>query len=63
VSRPNVTDKIVVGLSFARACVLDQRASSHKRRDHQWDDDYKIALDAIDEIVRAHAKSKKAKGA
>lgn len=60
-SRPNVTDKTVDGLSFARACVLDQRSSSHKREDHSWDDRYRDALEALDEIIRAHQKSEKAK--
>jgi hypothetical protein len=58
-SRPNVTDKIIDGLDFARACVLDQRAASHKRDDHHWDDRYRDALDALDEIVRAHKKSQR----
>lgn len=60
-SRPNVTDKIIDGLNFARACVLDQRASSHNRGDHNWDARYRDALDAIDEIVRAHKKSERTK--
>ena len=33
VSRPNVTDEVVTGLAFARACVLDQQAASHA---HCW---------------------------
>ena len=53
-SRPNITDKVVDGLDFARACVLDQRASSHGRKDYSWDDRYASALDAIDFIVSAH---------
>ena len=56
-SRPNVTDKIVDGLGFARACVLDQRVASHKRKDHSWDDRYTAALDALDAITTAHAKA------
>jgi hypothetical protein len=59
VSRPLVTDAAVRGLEFARACVLDQRASSRARADHSWDTRYQEALAAIDEIVRAHEKSKK----
>ncbi len=58
-SRPNVTDDLVDGLGFARACVLDQRVASHARKDHGWDQRYQTALDAIDTIVRAHKKSKK----
>jgi hypothetical protein len=54
VSRPNSTDEVVDGLDFARACVLDQRAASHKRKDHGWDKRYDAALDAINFIVRAH---------
>lgn len=56
-SRPNVTDKTVDGLRFARACVLDQRVASHARDDHSWDDSYRRALEALDEIVMQHAKS------
>lgn len=61
-SRPNVTDAIVNGLEFARACVLDQRDASHSRKDHTWDDRYRAALDAIDHIKRAHEKSAKTTG-
>jgi hypothetical protein len=53
-SRPNITDEVVNGLDFARACVLDQRASSHGRKDYSWDAQYETALDAIDFIVGAH---------
>lgn len=60
-SRPNVTDEIVDGLGFARACVLDQRAASHNRGDHGWDKRYASALAAIDEITNAHKKAAKAK--
>lgn len=60
-SRPLITDVIVQRLEFARACVLDQRAASHKRGDHGWDVRYREAIDAIDAIVRAHKKSEKAK--
>lgn len=61
-SRPNVTDEVVDGLGFARACVLDQRVASHNRKDHSWDARYVAALDAIDSITRAHERlSKKAK--
>lgn len=56
-SRPNVTDAVIVGLSFARACVLDQRSASHKRKDHSWDERYTEALDAIQSIVAAHLKA------
>lgn len=56
-SRPNVTDAIVEGLSFARACVLDQRFASHGRKDHSWDKRYTEALAAIDAIVSAHKQS------
>ena len=58
-SRPNVTDKIVDGLGFARACVLDQRVASHNRKDHSWNDRYTAALDALDAIVNAHKRSMK----
>lgn len=58
-SRPNVTDAVVKGLAFARACVLDQRAGSHRRGDHGWDARYREALDAIDAIIKNHEKSKK----
>lgn len=62
VSRPNVTDDIIDGLGFARACVLDQRVASHKRKDHSWDKRYSEALAAIDAIVAAHTRAtKKAK--
>ncbi len=58
-SRPNVTDNIVDGLNFARACVLDQRSSSHIRNDHSWDNRYAAALEAINFIVGAHKQSAK----
>ena len=58
-SRPHVTDDLVKGLAFARACVLDQRAASHSRKDHQWDASYTAALSAIDLIVGAHKKAAK----
>lgn len=58
-SRPNVTDEIVNGLGFARACVLDQRVASHARGDHGWDKRYQEALAAIDAIVQAHKKASK----
>jgi hypothetical protein len=57
VSRPNVTEEIVDGLAFARACVLDQRAASHNRGDHNWDKRYAAALAAIDAIVNAHKRA------
>ncbi len=58
-SRPNITDALVDGLEFARACVVDQRVSSHSRKDHSWDDRYRAALEAIDTIVRGHKRSEK----
>ena len=58
-SRPNITDEVVDGLDFARACVLDQRESSHGRKDHNWDDRYAAALDAINFIVGAHKRTSK----
>lgn len=58
-SRPNVTDEIIDGLDFARACVLDQRAASHTRKDHNWDKRYTAALSAIDSIVNAHKRATK----
>ena len=58
-SRPNITDDVVDGLGFARACALDQRAASHKRKDHSWDKRYDAALAAIDFIVNAHKKTAK----
>jgi hypothetical protein len=58
VSRPNVTDEIVSGLGFARACVLDQRVASRARGDQSWDKQYQEALAAIDAIVHAHKRSK-----
>jgi hypothetical protein len=57
VSRPNVTDEIVDGLDFARACVLDQRVSSHLRKDHTWDKRYTAALAAIDFITIDHKRA------
>ena len=53
---PHVTDELVDGLTFARACVLDQRASSHSREDHGWDERYDAALAAIAFIINAHHK-------
>lgn len=58
-SRPNVTDEIIDGLKFARACVLDQRVASHNHKDHGWDKRYVAALAAIDFIVAAHKRSAK----
>ena len=58
-SRPNVTDNVVDGLAFARACVLDQRVASHGRKDHSWDKRYEAALAAIDFIVNAHKRAAK----
>lgn len=55
-SRPNVTDEIVDGLGFARACVLDQRVASHGRDDHSWDKSYDSAIAAIDTIVGSHER-------
>jgi hypothetical protein len=57
VSRPNITDEVVDGLGFARACVLDQRVASHDRKDHHWDKRYAEALTAIDFIVATHQKT------
>lgn len=58
-SRPNVTDEVIAGLDFARACVLDQRVASHLRKEHSWDRRYADALAAIDFIVGAHKKATK----
>lgn len=58
-SRPNITDDVIDGLGFARACVLDQRVASHSRKDHGWDKRYAAALEAIDFIVSAHKRSAK----
>jgi len=58
-SRPNVTDEIVDGLEFARACALDQRVASHARSDRSWDKRYAAALAAIDAITNAHKISQK----
>ena len=58
-SRPNVTDEIIDGLEFARACVLDQRVASRNRGDHSWDKRYAAALVAIDAITNAHKISQK----
>lgn len=58
-SRPNVTDNVIDGLGFARACVLDQRVLSHGRKDHSWDKRYAAALEAIDFIVGAHKRAAK----
>jgi hypothetical protein len=55
----NVTDKIVDGIAFARACVLDQRSASHGRGYHGWDKQYAAALDAIDAITTAHVQATK----
>ena len=58
-SRPNVTDDIIDGLAFARACVLDQRASAHNRGDHGWDERYRAARAASDAGTAAHRKAEK----
>jgi hypothetical protein len=58
-SRPNVTDEVVKGLAFARACVLDQRVASHNRGDHSWDKRYAEALTALDHISNGHKRSTK----
>lgn len=58
-SRPNVTDDVVDGLSFACACVLDQRTASHARKDHTWDKRYEAGLAAIDFITSAHKRAAK----
>lgn len=56
VARVVIDAEVVDGLAFARACVLDQRAASHKRKDHSWDKRYVAALAAIDGIAAAHAR-------
>lgn len=61
-SRPNVTDEIVDGLRFARACVIDQRSAAHGRGYHGWDKKYADALGAIDAIVGPHARARKSRG-
>lgn len=58
-SRPHVTDEIIDGLDFARACVLDQRAASHARKESRWDERYTAALHALDVIVLAHKRAAK----
>lgn len=58
-SRPEITDTVIDGLAFARACVIDQRVASHQQDNHTWDKRYVAALDAIDTITKAHQKSKK----
>ena len=58
-SRPDITDDVVDGLGFARACVLDQRVASHDRKYHHGDKRYAEALAAIDFIVAAHQKTAK----
>lgn len=60
-SRPNVTDEVIEGLSFACACVLDRRAASHLRQDYRWDERYALALAAINAIVDAHKRAVKTK--
>lgn len=59
VSRPKITDDVVTGLSFARACVLDQRSASHNRGEHSWDKRYEEALAALGHIVSSHKRSTK----
>lgn len=61
-SRPLVTDEVVDGLRFARACVLDQRNASHARKEYGWDKRYAAALSALDNLVEAHTRAKKARG-
>jgi hypothetical protein len=58
-SRPHITDEIVTGLSFARACILDQQAASHKRGDYSYDKRYRESLGAIALIIAAHKRSTK----
>ena len=60
-SRPNITDEVVAGLSFARACVLDQRTASRNRGDHSWDLRYAEALAALDLIAAGHKRATKKK--
>lgn len=55
-SRLNITDEIAEGLDFARACVLDQRASSHSREDYHFDKRYSAALAVLDTIIGAHRR-------
>lgn len=61
-SRPNVTDEIISGLAFARACVLDQQVASHARHDHSFDERYLAALSAIDTIANAHRRAARKAG-
>lgn len=58
-SRPFVTDGLVSGLSFARACVRDQQTAARLRKDHSWDKRYTEALAAIDFIVEGHKRAAK----
>lgn len=58
-SRPNVTDEVVDGLAFARACVIDQRVASRRRKEHSWDERYAAALAAIDFVVNSHKRAAK----
>jgi DUF971 family protein len=62
-SRPNVTAEVVTGLTFARACVLDQQSASHSRGDYSWDYCYTEALAALDHIVACYERSMKKCGA
>jgi len=57
-SRPNITDDIVSGLEFARACVLDQRTASHNQGNRRWDQHYRDALKALDAVINHHKKAK-----
>lgn len=58
-SRPHITDAVVAGLSFARACVLDRRAEAHNRGNLSWDSSYAEALAALDLILKGHQKAMK----
>lgn len=60
-SRPNVhvSQETFDALAFARACVLDQRAASHKRKDFTWDPRYAAATAAIDTITLAYKSAVK----
>lgn len=56
-SRPNVTDSVVGGLSIAQTCVLDQRRASHDRGDHSWNSRYAEALAALDLLIGGHTQA------
>lgn len=67
-SRLKISDEIVDGLEFARACVADRQTASHARNIRTYDARYVAAVVAIDAILAAHrdavrAAAKKAKKA